>query len=588
MPKPTCPKFAIILLTTIILSGVYFAVPRHARTETKCASQDYFEDHYDECSSLIKTTSKKLEDVRNQKNSINQQIQNYLSTLTVTDAQIADLKTKIQQVQAQLTEIEKNLNNRKGSLEEKTLIRNKIVRSFYQMGRANPVEILFAIEEGENSGQDFVMRDIFEDTVAEEVIKQIISLNMEIKSFESDKEEAGKLRADLEESQKTLLSLKADIDRKKAEAQNQYTELEKKSQSYEETIAKLSALQQSVLAAKSGSESGSVGDYEPPKAALPSPKFSPAFVAISYGAYTHYKGMSQYGAKGRAEDGKDYKDILKFYYNTGVKKVNDFPSKISVSGYGKLDFQYYLYGIAEMPSSWPSDALKAQAIAARTYAYAYAKSGKTICTTQACQVFSSSKAKNPPSAWKKAVDDTKSVVLDGSVTAYYSATTGGYIESIGWDVKGSWPNGAYEKRAGSPWFYKAWYTKSYNDSSTCGRSDPYLTEEEMADILNAIVVWEKGNSTDRGKVTPFTTSCWGGSPYSKDKMKDRAGDLGTAYSDISSVDVEIGNNGQTTYVKLSTDQGNVSIKGDTFTTVFNLRAPGYISIKDRLYEVVKK
>src|SRR3990167_7422318 len=218
MPKPTCPKFAIILLTTIILSGVYFAVPRQARTETKCASQDYFEDHYDECSSLIKTTSKKLEDVRNQKNSINQQIQNYLSTLTVTDAQIADLKTKIQQVQAQLTEIEKNLNNRKGSLEEKTLIRNKIVRSFYQMGRANPVEILFAIEEGENSGQDFVMRDIFEDTVAEEVIKQIISLNMEIKSFESDKEEAGKLRADLEESQKTLLSLKADIDRKKAEA----------------------------------------------------------------------------------------------------------------------------------------------------------------------------------------------------------------------------------------------------------------------------------------------------------------------------------------------------------------------------------
>ncbi|MHB0976694.1 MAG: SpoIID/LytB domain-containing protein [Candidatus Aquicultorales bacterium] len=34
-----------------------------------------------------------------------------------------------------------------------------------------------------------------------------------------------------------------------------------------------------------------------------------------------------------------------------------------------VDFELYLRGIAEMPSSWPMEALKAQAVAARTYAY---------------------------------------------------------------------------------------------------------------------------------------------------------------------------------------------------------------------------
>jgi carbonic anhydrase len=110
----------------------------------------------------------------------------------------------------------------------------------------------------------------------------------------------------------------------------------------------------------------------------------------------------------------------------------------------------------------------------------------------------------------------------------------------------------------------------------------------MADILNAVVVWDKGSSGDRDRISPVTTSCWGGNPFSLDGMKDKAEDLGTSYSGVSSVDVTIGNNGRTTQVKLSTDKGSVTIDGEKFKTVFNLRAPGYISIKNRLYEVIKK
>ncbi len=539
-----------------------------------------------ECAKEIEKYSSKLDKIRSQQDSIDKQIKDYLSKLNVTDAQIESLKKDIAKVSAELKIIEENLADRRGSLTKKTEVRNTVVRGFYKFGKPTILELLLSGVDTWSGGQAFAVRDIFEDSVGREAVKSIISLNMEIADFESDKKEAGDLRASLEVSQKKLLSLKADIDAKKKDAQNVLTDLNKKEVSYEKALAELSAKQQQILAEKSGSDSGSVGDYEPPEAKLPTPKFSPAYVAISYGAYTHYKGMSQYGAKGRAQDGQDYKAILKFYYKAGIKKI-DVPN-ITVSGVGKMGMQKYLYGIAEMPSTWPGDALKAQAIAARSYAYNYAKNGKTICTSQSCQVFLKSKSDNPPSAWKNAVDSTEGLILDSSITAYYSSTTGGYIENIGWDSKGDWPNGAYEKRAGSPWFYKAWWTKSYNDSSTCGRIDPYLSQKEMADILNAVVVWEKGSSGDRDRISPVTTSCWGGNPLSLDGMKDKAEALGTSYSSVSSVDVTIGNNGRTTQVKLGTDKGTVAIDGEKFRTVFNLRAPGYISIKDRLYDVIKK
>ena len=85
--------------------------------------------------------------------------------------------------------------------------------------------------------------------------------------------------------------------------------------------------------------------------------------------------MSQYGAKGRAQDGQNYEEILKFYYKTDVEEKDNFPDTIRVAGQGEMGFSDYLYGIAEMPSDWPQDALKAQAIAARTYAYGFAKNG---------------------------------------------------------------------------------------------------------------------------------------------------------------------------------------------------------------------
>jgi stage II sporulation protein D len=113
----------------------------------------------------------------------------------------------------------------------------------------------------------------------------------------------------------------------------------------------------------------------------------------------------------------------------------------------------YLYGIAEVPFSWPIEALRAQAIAARTYLAWTLDRGRSsngrrfgydICATDQCQVYRGldGVAGEDGSRWKEAVDTTASqILLDGTepLQALYSSTSGGRTRSVE-DVFGGSPN----------------------------------------------------------------------------------------------------------------------------------------------------
>lgn len=588
-----------------IFAGVAAAIiaTRHAfLASDPCASisdlddrAKCYEERINKKEDQYQSTSKKLDDVRNQKNQITSKINSLASQLSVTQGDLDDVQKDIDKVENELEGINKNLDDRHSKLSEKISLRNQVVRNYSKRTMLSDTELFFGTDVTKNGFEYAYLAQALNKSVSNAAIKLIQLLNDEISGFEKDKAEAISIKEDLTSEQNKLIALKKDLDNKKKTAQAQAQDLSKQESTYQNTlqnlskeISELSQKQQAILNEKNGDSNGTVGNYTPPSAKTPDPPFKPAFAVFSYGAYTHYNGMSQYGAKGRASKGQNYKDILKFYYKTSVTEVSD-ANKLCVQGVSNsMNFQTYLYGIAEMPSDWPAEALKAQAVAARSYAYRYKKQGKCICTTESCQVFNSSKSKNPPAAWKKAVDDTEGEILSGSVVAYFSSTTGGYINNIGWDTKGSWPGDAYEKIAGSPWFYKAWYTKGYSGTDNCGRSHPWLTEKEMADILNAWVVWRKGTSSDKNHLSPVTTKCWGGDPYSLDEMANRADDLGEKYTSVKSVDVDISNNGYTSKVTLNTNRGSISMSGDVFKTVFNLRAPGYVSVKSRLFDLEKR
>ncbi|OGD86801.1 hypothetical protein A2164_03425 [Candidatus Curtissbacteria bacterium RBG_13_35_7] len=379
-----------------------------------------------------------------------------------------------------------------------------------------------------------------------------------------------------------MASLQAQIDKQRQFLKGEIASARSFQSELEGKIASLSARQQEIIAARSGQFTASIGDSELADDYNASIKGfresapSGSFAAFSFGAYTHRKGMSQYGARGRSQAGQSYKDILKAYYQKDVS-TKDTGGTIKVSGYGDMDFETtYLYGIAEMPSSWDINSLKAQAVAARSYAYRYKQEGKEICTTESCQVFNKSKSDNVPASWKSAVDGTKGEVLEDVVT-YYASTHGGYASPIGWDTTdgsggSNFVDKSYDKAGGSPWVYKAWYTKGYSSSSDkCGRSNPWLNGEEMADIVNAAIAL-RSDGIDTKRITPVTTSCWGGNPYSMSELRDLVSGKG-GISSASSVSVSQGD-GSTGNVNVN----GVSMSGEDFKRAFNLRAPGYLSI----------
>ena len=99
----------------------------------------------------------------------------------------------------------------------------------------------------------------------------------------------------------------------------------------------------------------------------------------------------------------------------------------------EVDLEDYVAGVAEMPARWPFEALKAQAVAARTYAWWHAERAGAdrtdLCATTACQVYRGvGVVEDGGERWAEAVEATAGEVLtaDGApLLARYFSTSGG-------------------------------------------------------------------------------------------------------------------------------------------------------------------
>ncbi len=548
---------------------------------------------------------------------LQKQIEELTRARELSEAATKPLETELNRLESTLLGIERQLNQaaedlrnlelsikaREGDLKVQHNNLAMRVRSFYKRSSYfSPLLVLMS-----SSSASSLTRELaFRQKATDQDKSVIVGITLELVKLDADTLKA-------EEDRVRLAGLRAQVDREAAFFRKEVKGAREYQDQLSSQIADLSARQQAILSEKAGTFQTSVGDVplsdDPASRPDYNPGFSPAFAAFSFGA-PHYKGMSQYGALGRAKSGQNYETILRAYYgDVRIETVNtsfDLPTTV-----GNLPFEdNYLKGIAEMPSSWAGEgggeALKAQAIAARSYALAYTgwrmgdqTAKNAICTTESCQVYRTSKLGD--GTWGQAVNETKGKILVGNgsgevVNAWYASTSGGYQESytsLGhttpgfWDTpsgRGGWTSQAYEKVGESPWFYKGWYKSRSGDN--CGRSHPWLTSEEMADILNAWVVLIKhGQSDDR--VTP-SGSCWGGNPYSTSELRSKAAGLSVGYSSVNSVNVTYSESGVTASVVLGTDKGSVSIGGLDFKKAFNLRAPGRVALKSGLFNIEKK
>lgn len=528
-------------------------------------SQKAYSDELDEI-------GKKIAELQSALSSSQQATAPFLTQLTQLRGQLDNITNQVNATEASISQKRKDIEKGYEDLTDQTDVFNKTVRNYYIKSYLfSPLLVFLSSDDAQNA-----TRLIAYQKKGQDQDKSILT-NIALKIVDLEKRKQA-----LEEEQLQLTATKTRLDSQQAEVQKLVDGAKEYQAVLSSQIADLSAKQQSIINERSGGFTATIGnseladDINASISGFRNSAPSGYFAVFSFGAHTHRKGMSQYGARGRAQSGQDYKTILKAYY--GKEPVSkDTGGNIKVAGFGEMDFEgRYLYGIAEMPSSWHPEALKAQAIAARTYAYRYKNEGKEICVTEACQVYNDGKANSVPASWKDAVDQTRGQVLEDVVT-YYASTHGGFASPIGWDTTdggggGNFVDKAYDKVGGSPWLYKSWYTKAYSPSSDkCGRSNPWLSPEEMADIVNAAVAL-KTSGIDTGRITPVTTSCWGGNPYSMDELRNLVSGNG-GISQATSVTVTQGN-GSTNSVTIN----GVNLSGEDFKRAFNLRAPGYLSI----------
>lgn len=184
----------------------------------------------------------------------------------------------------------------------------------------------------------------------------------------------------------------------------------------------------------------------------------------STGRIRLYKNGNQVVRDGRRAFGGPSKPLLVVYdnlgssvsvfdkgnaYRYGVLEVGSYASSSCGAGYClrlvlKISMQKYLYGLGEVPSSWPNAVLQAQAIAGRTYAYRKIKAYGQHTSPCDCAVVDSvydqayvGDSKRTGSGeywddWKRAVNKTdKKVILyrGDPIQALYSSSSGGYTEN---------------------------------------------------------------------------------------------------------------------------------------------------------------
>ena len=195
-----------------------------------------------------------------------------------------------------------------------------------------------------------------------------------------------------------------------------------------------------------------------------------------------------------------------------------------------VDLETYIKGVVpyEMSNSWPLEALKVQAVCARSYAYINIHSGKhtsyhfDVCNTTDCQAYygagTNSSSYQANERTDQAVDETagKYAWYDGQVIeAFYSSSHGGASESV-YNVWGSsleqYPylcgvEDPYEADMASQNSYSSWtvsYTSSelaqrlqargYNASS--GIASLTLTYSDLGNVIQVRVTYGNGESND--------------------------------------------------------------------------------------------
>lgn len=170
-------------------------------------------------------------------------------------------------------------------------------------------------------------------------------------------------------------------------------------------------------------------------------------------------------------------EVNKKKYRGVIELINQ--KKVGLTAINIVPIEQYLYSIVpgEMPASWAMEAVKAQAVAARTFVLnslnKHEREGYQVCATTHCQVYGGKTAELERST--KAVKDTNGLVMlyqGKPITAVFHSSSGGYTENSE-DVWGTY----------SPYLRSVF---DYDEGLPQYQWEKKMTPREMQDKLKAM------------------------------------------------------------------------------------------------------
>lgn len=538
----------------------------------------------------------------------------------------ASIYSKIATLQAEIDDISEELDQRESALEtkqadldlkqedaDKKLDTLKYITSeAYKNARVGLLDVLLSKDNGDDFFRAFSMHrliarrqgKIIDEVLAEieEIEKDKLALEAEVKLIKSEKSQLDEGMAALKNEQARIrqeLIAQAQLEAAvKAEIASINTQLDGLSQDLKDAInAKVGG----------GGDNTGGGDYD--GGTSPQPPSGDA------GTYDIYVGGTKVASNVpgpiRVVHGDDsevfrvngslyYRGILEMREDTNVFLINELP------------FEMYLYGIAEMPSSWPSEALKTQAVAARTYAVKNWNKRSPYLYNLRDDVFDQNytgyykEMSSYGSNWRSAVQGTSSKVLKyGSdiVSTYYHSTCAGHTLAS----EEVWVSALPYTRAESDWTSStdsygdlvAYGSSSYfNKKKWCGSayqsctSTDTINDAQMMDLANATIYLDMYPNKENN----ILPSSLGG--YSASELQSALGSNSIQNKVGTLTNVKsIYNNGSTTitssarktsYVRIIGANGSYDLPGEEFWTVFNSRAPGSLHIYYSNFWTVQK
>ena len=413
----------------------------------------------------IQAKESELSDIETSLEGMGQVLQDQQDKLASITGDLPRLKLQLEQIEQeiainklQLTELGLQVNLKELEQEELEIRQMVLVELSYlswKTGTANINDLLDSVAVKNGIYQSIIISD--GHASLEELVTYINDLAASIESFQSETGDLADQAKKLEAEKQQVIEQEQELLNKIEQLSKQYTGAKDRKGTLQSQLDLFYEEQKAILEYESSIENSDPGQSDPNDEGVTgtdeeeeeqdqggdgtevSPP--PALIGMSFEGrgrdlyQGHGVGMSQFGALGAALAGWDYEQILEFYFPGAQVEIFEPNYQIHVDGYGSMHIEDYVAGAAEVPVTacedvglefdtgnvwrcWPREAIKAQAVAYRTYGIYQTRNGGSICTTTSCQVYNGSQNN------RSAADATTSKVLiynGAPITAVYSS-----------------------------------------------------------------------------------------------------------------------------------------------------------------------